>query len=166
MIYDIAIALYLIVVEAAKLLVLFAACLTYFQLGTYSSMEGVLYCKPRFEQLFKETDNFNKNFQSRNGGCPISPSGGYFVLQTSLLPAFQRERNFQSSYQVCVCSRSLNSIVHHVFACCPVLIYAYGLTFICVYVTVFDLSMGSEMHSPSCKMTLASCNAILLYVAM
>jgi hypothetical protein len=28
-------------------------------------MEGVLYCKPHFEQLFKETGNFNKNFQSR-----------------------------------------------------------------------------------------------------
>ncbi|KNA11190.1 hypothetical protein SOVF_137490 [Spinacia oleracea] len=27
-------------------------------------MEGVLYCKPHFEQLFKETGNFNKNFQS------------------------------------------------------------------------------------------------------
>ncbi|MFQ6640488.1 hypothetical protein Gotur_014442 [Gossypium turneri] len=41
------------------------ACITYFQLGTYSSMEGVLYCKPRFEQLFKETGNLNENFQSR-----------------------------------------------------------------------------------------------------
>ena len=36
-----------------------------FQLSNYSSMEGVLYCKPHFEQLFKETGNFNKNFQSR-----------------------------------------------------------------------------------------------------
>ncbi|KAL3581619.1 hypothetical protein D5086_015951 [Populus alba] len=27
-------------------------------------MEGVLYCKPHFDQLFKETGNFNKNFQS------------------------------------------------------------------------------------------------------
>ncbi|MFQ6640487.1 hypothetical protein Gotur_014442 [Gossypium turneri] len=35
------------------------------KLGTYSSMEGVLYCKPRFEQLFKETGNLNENFQSR-----------------------------------------------------------------------------------------------------
>ncbi|URE46021.1 LIM [Musa troglodytarum] len=34
-------------------------------LSTYSSMEGVLYCKPHFEQLFKESGNFNKNFQSR-----------------------------------------------------------------------------------------------------
>ncbi|RZR78283.1 hypothetical protein BHM03_00003553 [Ensete ventricosum] len=33
-------------------------------LSTYSSMEGVLYCKPHFEQLFKESGNFNKNFQS------------------------------------------------------------------------------------------------------
>jgi hypothetical protein len=36
-----------------------------FQLSNYSSMEGVLYCKPHFEQLFKETGSFNKNFQSR-----------------------------------------------------------------------------------------------------
>ncbi|KAE8682081.1 LIM domain-containing protein WLIM2b [Hibiscus syriacus] len=27
-------------------------------------MEGVLYCKLHFEQHFKETGNFNKNFQS------------------------------------------------------------------------------------------------------
>ncbi|KAK9168240.1 hypothetical protein Syun_000380 [Stephania yunnanensis] len=39
------------------------------KLGNYSSMEGVLYCKPHFEQLFKETGNFSKNFQS-----PISKS--------------------------------------------------------------------------------------------
>ena len=28
-------------------------------------MEGVLYCKPHFEQLYKESGNFNKNFLSR-----------------------------------------------------------------------------------------------------
>ncbi|XBI47464.1 hypothetical protein VPH35_111405 [Triticum aestivum] len=28
----------------------------------YSSMDGVLYCKTHFEQLFKETGNFSKNF--------------------------------------------------------------------------------------------------------
>ncbi|TYI67787.1 hypothetical protein E1A91_D08G042600v1 [Gossypium mustelinum] len=27
-----------------------------------SSMDGVLYCKPHFEQLFKESGNFSKNF--------------------------------------------------------------------------------------------------------
>ena len=35
------------------------------QLSRYSSMEGVLYCKPHYEQLFKESGSFTKNFQSR-----------------------------------------------------------------------------------------------------
>ncbi|CAN4125679.1 unnamed protein product [Withania somnifera] len=30
----------------------------------YSSMDGVLYCKTHFEQLFKESGNFSKNFQN------------------------------------------------------------------------------------------------------
>ncbi|KAK8587978.1 hypothetical protein V6N13_086936 [Hibiscus sabdariffa] len=34
------------------------------EMTTYSSMDGVLYCKPHFEQLFKESGNFSKNFQS------------------------------------------------------------------------------------------------------
>ncbi|KAH7855299.1 hypothetical protein Vadar_023415 [Vaccinium darrowii] len=34
------------------------------KLSNYSSMEGVVYCRPHFEQLFKETASFNKNFQS------------------------------------------------------------------------------------------------------
>ncbi|KAL4385236.1 hypothetical protein GQ457_15G026270 [Hibiscus cannabinus] len=33
-------------------------------MNTYSSMDGVLYCKTHFEQLFKESGNFSKNFQS------------------------------------------------------------------------------------------------------
>ncbi|AEE79437.2 GATA type zinc finger transcription factor family protein [Arabidopsis thaliana] len=39
-------------------------CKSRLQLSSYSSMEGVLYCKPHFEQLFKESGSFNKNFQS------------------------------------------------------------------------------------------------------
>ncbi|TYG89704.1 hypothetical protein ES288_A12G121500v1 [Gossypium darwinii] len=31
---------------------------------TYSWMDGILYCKPHFEQLFKESGNFSKNFQT------------------------------------------------------------------------------------------------------
>ncbi|XWS77072.1 hypothetical protein CRYUN_Cryun01aG0231100 [Craigia yunnanensis] len=31
-------------------------------MSTYSSMDGILYCKPHFEQLFKESGNFSKNF--------------------------------------------------------------------------------------------------------
>ncbi|KAL0412007.1 UNVERIFIED_CONTAM: LIM domain-containing protein PLIM2a [Sesamum latifolium] len=33
-------------------------------MSNYSSMDGVLYCKPHFEQLFKESGNFSKNFQT------------------------------------------------------------------------------------------------------
>lgn len=33
-------------------------------MSNYSSMDGVLYCKTHFEQLFKESGNFSKNFQS------------------------------------------------------------------------------------------------------
>ncbi|KAE9595538.1 putative chromatin regulator PHD family [Lupinus albus] len=33
-------------------------------MNTYSSMDGVLYCRTHFEQLFKESGNFSKNFQN------------------------------------------------------------------------------------------------------
>ncbi|XP_030946565.1 LIM domain-containing protein WLIM2b-like [Quercus lobata] len=33
-------------------------------MSRYSSMDGVLYCKPHFEQLFKETGSFTKKFQT------------------------------------------------------------------------------------------------------
>ncbi|KAI4326980.1 hypothetical protein L6164_019489 [Bauhinia variegata] len=33
-------------------------------ISTYFSMDGVLYCKPHFEQLFKETGNLTKKFQT------------------------------------------------------------------------------------------------------
>ncbi|CAF2094510.1 unnamed protein product, partial [Brassica napus] len=33
-------------------------------ISNYSSMDGVLYCKTHFEQLFKESGNFSKNFQT------------------------------------------------------------------------------------------------------
>jgi len=43
-------------------------------------MEGVLYCKPHFDQLFKETGNFNKNFQSR---MPLILAGiNFFYLMS------------------------------------------------------------------------------------
>ncbi|CAA7389844.1 unnamed protein product [Spirodela intermedia] len=34
------------------------------KLSNFSSKEGVLYCKPHFELLFKETGSYNKSFQS------------------------------------------------------------------------------------------------------
>ncbi|KAM0978698.1 hypothetical protein ACFX13_014907 [Malus domestica] len=33
-------------------------------MSSYSSMDEVLYCKPHFEQLFKETGSFSKKFQT------------------------------------------------------------------------------------------------------
>ncbi|XP_019434507.1 PREDICTED: LIM domain-containing protein PLIM2c-like isoform X2 [Lupinus angustifolius] len=39
-------------------------CKGYLSMSTYSSMDGILYCKPHFEQLFKESGNFSKNFQT------------------------------------------------------------------------------------------------------
>lgn len=33
-------------------------------MSNYSSMDGVLYCKPHFEQLFKESGDFRRNFQN------------------------------------------------------------------------------------------------------
>ncbi|GAB2300977.1 LIM domain-containing protein PLIM2a [Dionaea muscipula] len=33
-------------------------------MGRYSSLDGILYCMPHFDQLFKETGNFTKNFQT------------------------------------------------------------------------------------------------------
>ncbi|XP_022732814.1 LIM domain-containing protein WLIM2b-like isoform X2 [Durio zibethinus] len=35
-------------------------------MSSYCSMEGVLYCKPHFEQLVKETGSFTKKFQCEN----------------------------------------------------------------------------------------------------
>ncbi|GAB4827539.1 LIM domain-containing protein WLIM2b [Ancistrocladus abbreviatus] len=39
-------------------------CKSRLQLSNYSSMEGVLYCKPHFEQLFQGDRKLHKNFQS------------------------------------------------------------------------------------------------------
>jgi len=33
-------------------------------ISSYSSMDGVLYCKPHYEQLFKETGSISKKFQT------------------------------------------------------------------------------------------------------
>ncbi|XP_021889604.1 LIM domain-containing protein WLIM1 isoform X1 [Carica papaya] len=35
----------------------------YLQLGNYNSFEGVLYCRPHFDQLFKRTGSLDKSFE-------------------------------------------------------------------------------------------------------
>lgn len=32
------------------------------QLNSFASLEGVLYCKPHFDQLFKKTGSYEKSF--------------------------------------------------------------------------------------------------------
>ncbi|KAJ7951122.1 LIM domain-containing protein [Quillaja saponaria] len=40
-----------------------AHCKGNLTMSSYSSMDGILYCRTHFEQLFKESGNFSKNFQ-------------------------------------------------------------------------------------------------------
>lgn len=35
------------------------------QLSNYNSFEGVLYCKPHFDQLFKRTGSLEKSFEGK-----------------------------------------------------------------------------------------------------
>lgn len=44
-------------------LLIFADELMYIQLSNYNSFEGVLYCKPHFDQLFKRTGSLEKSFE-------------------------------------------------------------------------------------------------------
>ncbi|KAM0010416.1 putative transcription factor interactor and regulator LIM family [Helianthus debilis subsp. tardiflorus] len=60
-------------------------------LSNYSSMEGVLYCMPHFEQLFKESGNLNKNFTSRTFFFHY-----FFIL-------YKESGNFNNTTQVCLC---------------------------------------------------------------
>ena len=39
---------------------------SYLQLGNYNSFEGVLYCRPHFDQLFKRTGSLDKSFEGKN----------------------------------------------------------------------------------------------------
>ena len=52
-------------------------------MSNYSSMDGVLYCKTHFEQLFKESGNFSKNFHSGDHSILymyIMDFGAYFFF--------------------------------------------------------------------------------------
>lgn len=39
--------------------------LRFAQLGNYASLEGVLYCRPHFDQLLKTTGSFEKSFDQQ-----------------------------------------------------------------------------------------------------
>ena len=62
--------------------------LFFLQMGSYCSMEGVLYCKPHFEQLFKETGSYTKKFQCENPfpyKNQFSPPGRTLILCSFLI---------------------------------------------------------------------------------
>lgn len=50
------------------------------QLGNYNSFEGVLYCRPHFDQLFKRTGSLDKSFEGRE----ISRANFFFYLDKYL----------------------------------------------------------------------------------
>ena len=55
------------------------------QMSSYSWMDGVLYCKTHFEQLFKESGNFSKNFQSSSTTFLFLFLPFYFSLFSDIL---------------------------------------------------------------------------------
>ncbi|XP_074308176.1 LIM domain-containing protein WLIM2b-like [Silene latifolia] len=82
-------------------------CKSQLQLHSYSSMEGVLYCKPHFEQLFKESGNFNKNFQSPTRSADKSPD---FKPELTRSPS-KAARMFSGTQEKCsTCSKTVYPI--------------------------------------------------------
>ncbi|KAH9624349.1 hypothetical protein KSS87_020680 [Heliosperma pusillum] len=82
-------------------------CKTRLQLHSFSSMEGVLYCKPHFEQLFKETGNFNKNFHSPTKPAENSPGSKPELTRSSSKTA----RMFSGTQEKCLtCSKTVYPI--------------------------------------------------------
>ncbi|KAL0339413.1 UNVERIFIED_CONTAM: LIM domain-containing protein PLIM2a [Sesamum angustifolium] len=88
-------------------------------MSNYSSMDGVLYCKPHFEQLFKESGNFSKNFQTEGHLASSLPCLWYQrqmpCLQQNCLPTgkgdYGRRIIPQVMLQVCSWGLPLNTLI-------------------------------------------------------
>ncbi|KAG0627446.1 hypothetical protein M758_2G201500 [Ceratodon purpureus] len=52
-------------------------------LGNYASLEGILYCKPHFDQLFKMTGSFEKSFDQQGVLKIRQPSSERFQNKTT-----------------------------------------------------------------------------------
>ncbi|KAG5021913.1 hypothetical protein JHK82_017796 [Glycine max] len=81
-------------------------CLT---MCTYSSMDGILYCKTHFEQLFKESGNFSKNF-----GCPLTHSNyaaldGVLYCRVHFAQLFMEKGNYNHVLQAAAHRRTGSS---------------------------------------------------------
>jgi len=42
-----------------------SCCILHLQLSNYCSFEGVLYCRPHYDQLFKRTGSLDKSFEGK-----------------------------------------------------------------------------------------------------
>ncbi|XP_074287250.1 LIM domain-containing protein WLIM2b-like [Silene latifolia] len=82
-------------------------CKSHLQLHSFKSMDGVLYCKPHFEQLFKESGNFNKNFHSPTRAAENSPDSKPELTRSSSKVA----RMFSGTQEKCLtCSKTVYPI--------------------------------------------------------
>nr|BAM13335.1 LIM domain-containing protein [Oryza sativa f. spontanea] len=76
-------------------------CKSTLSLGNYSSIEGVPYCRPHFEQLFKETGSYNKSFQS-----PAKPASEKLTPELTRSPS-KAARMFSGTQEKCAtCSKT------------------------------------------------------------
>ncbi|EFJ21788.1 hypothetical protein SELMODRAFT_143123 [Selaginella moellendorffii] len=64
------------------------------KLSNYASLEGVLYCKPHFDQLFKLTGSFDKSFESGLLHKPVGEEASKTPSKTSLLFSGTQEKCF------------------------------------------------------------------------
>jgi hypothetical protein len=55
-------------------------CTTLLQLANYNSFEGVLYCRPHFDQLFKRTGSLDKSFEGMIHSFPDTPSVLFYSI--------------------------------------------------------------------------------------
>ncbi|KAL4323258.1 hypothetical protein GQ457_11G033400 [Hibiscus cannabinus] len=63
------------------------------QLSNYSSFEGVLYCKPHFNQLFKITGSLDKSFEGTPKTVRTDRSADQVLMSYILHCSFPRHRN-------------------------------------------------------------------------
>lgn len=105
-------------------------------------MEGVLYCKPHFEQLFKEAGNYNKNFQSRKSFFVFSCRMKVINIVLSVW--------FAVNFIVCSCqvSREVNSTGKSTLQHCLCLIWVESCI-IGYYLLIPNSLCWSQTRSPS-----------------
>lgn len=72
------------------------------KLSNYSSLDGTLYCKPHFDQLFKRTGSLEKSFDS---GVPRAPKHVDGALENDLVTPTKFSSIFLGTQEKCVACR-------------------------------------------------------------